>query len=121
MKNRFPILLLLFVVQSAYADWTAVDTFTKPGVMHYFDADSLQKNESRRKIWILSSYDEKQKGGYHAIKSLYEFDCAHHQARPITVLLYPDKTASEAVIGARHDETADWSGFSDDSIFHQVS
>ena len=121
MKKRLLILLLLLVVQSAHADWTAVDTVTSPGVMHYFDAESLQKNGSFRKIWILSSYDEQQKGGYHAIKTFYEFDCAHHKARPITVLLYPDKTASKAVIGARHDESTDWSGFSDDSIFHQVS
>jgi len=121
MKKCYLILLLLFIVQSVHANWTAVDTLTKPGVMHYFDAESLRKNESFRKIWILSSYDEKQKGGYHAIKTLYEFDCAHQQARPITVLLYPDKTASDAVIGARHNESPDWSGFSDDSIFHQVS
>jgi len=121
MKKRFLILFLLLVVKSAHADWTAVDTATKPGVKHFFDAESLQKNESFRKIWVLSSHDVKQKGGYHAIKTLYEFDCTHHKARPITVLLYPDKTASEAVIGARHDESTDWFGFSENSIFYQVS
>ncbi len=121
MKKCFLILTLLFAAQSAQANWTAIDPLTKLGVRHYFDVESLQKIESFRKIWILSSYEEKQKGGYHAIKTLYEFDCVHHKARPITVLLYPDKTASEAVIGARHNESTDWSGFSEDSIFHQVS
>lgn len=121
MKKCFLILTLLFAAQSAQANWTAIDTLTKPGVMHYFDAESLQKIEPFRKIWILSSYEEKQKGGYHAIKTLYEFDCVLHKARPITVLLYPDEEAFEAVIGARHNESTDWSRFSEESIFHQVS
>ncbi len=63
MKKCFLILTLLFAAQSAQANWTAIDTLTKPGVMHYFDAESLQKIEPFRKIWILSSYEEKQKGG----------------------------------------------------------
>lgn len=122
MKKCFLVISLpLIWATSAYAEWTALESTTKQGEKHSFDAQTVQQNESFRKIWILSSYDEKQKGGYHAIKTLYELDCAHQKARTVTVLLYPDKTASEAVIGARHDETTDWFRYLDDSIFYHVS
>lgn len=113
--------LLLIAATAAQAEWVAVDAAAKPGETHYFDPQTLQKNAQFRRIWILSSYDNKQKGGYHAAKSLYEFDCAHEKARSITLLLYPDKKASGAVIGAHHEESQDWFGFSPHSIFRHIS
>ncbi len=121
MKKCLSVLLLLIVVTTAQAEWVAVDSAAKPGETHYFDPQTLQKNGQFRKIWILSSYDNKQKGGYHAVKSSYEFDCAHEKTRSITLLLYPDKNASNAVIGAHHEESKDWFGFSPHSIFPYIS
>ena len=120
-KHVLIISLLSFVMPFAQAEWTIVDSSTKSGEKHYFDAETVQKNETVRKVWMLSSYDQKQKGGYHAIKALYELDCAHHRARPVTVLLYPDQKAIGAVIGARHDASADWFDFPTDSVFQYVS
>lgn len=121
MQKYLSAFLLLIAVTAAQAEWVAVDAAAKPGEAHYFDPQTLQKNAQFRKIWILSSYDNKQKGGYHAAKSLYEFDCAHEKARSTTLLLYPDKKASGAVIGAHHEESQDWFGFSSHSIFRHIA
>lgn len=121
MRKYLLTLPFLIVATLAQAEWIAVDSAVKQGETHYFDPETLQKNGPFRKIWILSSYDEKQKGGYHAIKSLYEFDCSHSKARSITMLLYPDKKAVGTVIGAHHDESQDWFNFPPNSIFQYVS
>lgn len=121
MRKYLLALLLLIATVPAQAKWIAVDSVAKQGEIHYFDPETLQKNGPFRKVWILSSYDEKQKGGYHAIKSLYEFDCSHRKARSITMLLYPDKKAVSTVIGAHHDESQDWFSFASNSIFQYVS
>ncbi len=122
MKKCLLTLFLLKIATTAHAEWVAVDSAAKqPGETHYFEPQTLQKNGQFRKIWILSSYDNKQKGGYHAVKSLYEFNCSDSQARSITLLLYPDKKASGAVIGAHHEESTEWFGFASDSIFQHIS
>lgn len=121
MKKCLSVFLLLIVATAAQAEWVAVDAAAKPGETHYFDPQTLQKNAQFRKIWILSSYDNQQKGGYHSAKSLYEFDCTHEKSRSITLLLYPDKKASGAVVGAHHEESQDWFGFSPHSIFRHIA
>ena len=121
MRKYLLALPLLIATLPAQAGWIAVDSVAKQGEIHYFDPETLKKNGLFRKVWILSSYDEKQKGGYHAIKSLYEFDCSHSKARSITMLLYLDKKAVGTVIGAHHDESQDWFSFASNSIFQYVS
>lgn len=121
MRKCLLAVSLLIVAIPAQAEWIVVDSVTKQGEIHYFDPETLQKNDPFRKIWILSSYDEKQKGGYHAIKSLYEFDCTHRKARSTTMLLYPDKKAADTVIGAHHEESQEWFSFASNSIFQYVS
>ncbi|SFF11820.1 surface-adhesin E family protein [Nitrosomonas sp. Nm166] len=80
MKKCLSLIFLLMIVTPVQARWVVINSAAKQGEAHYFDPQTLQKNDQFRKIWILSSYDEKQKGGYHAIKSLYEFDCSHGKA-----------------------------------------
>ena len=121
IKKCLHLLFLLTVLTPAHAEWIAVDSVAKPGEAHYFDPETLQKSDQFRKIWILSTYDAKQKGGYHAVKSLYEFDCFQNKARSITMLLYPDKKASGTVIGAHHLESREWLGFASDSTFQYIS
>ena len=54
------------------------------------------------------------------MKTLYEFDCTQDKARSITMLMYPDKKATGMVIGAHHEESTEWSGFSANSIFRKI-
>lgn len=121
MKPYLSVLLLLILALPAQAKWIAVDSAAKQGETHYFDPETLHKNGQFRKVWVLSSYDEKQEGEYHAVKTLYEFDCTHSKARSITMLLYPDKKASGTVVGARHEESQNWFGFSAHSIFRHIA
>jgi hypothetical protein len=122
MKKCLLTLFLAMIAAPGHAEWIAVDSAARqPEETHYFDPQTLQRNGQSTKVWILSSYDSKQKGEYHAAKSLYEFNCSDNQARLITLLLYPDKKASGAVIGARHEESMAWFGFSSDSIFQHIS
>lgn len=115
------VLFLLMAVTTVQAKWIKADAVVKLGEAHYFDPETLQKNGQFRRIWVLSSYDETQKGGHHAVKTLYEFDCTYHKARSITMLLYLNKEAKGMVIGAHHDESRDWFGFSANSIFRHIA
>ncbi|WP_292921412.1 surface-adhesin E family protein [Nitrosomonas sp.] len=121
MMKYLTVLFLLFVVMPAQAKWIKLDMTAKQGETHHFEPETMQKNDQFRKIWVLSSYDEKQKGGHHAVKTLYEFDCAHHKARSLTMLLCPDKEATGRVIGAHHEESRDWFGFSANSMFRHIA
>lgn len=121
MRKYLSVLFLMLVVIPAQAKWIKLDIITKQGEIHHFDPETMQKNGHFRKIWILSSYNEKQKWGHHAVKTLYEFDCTHHKARSITMLLYPDKEAKGMVIGAHHEEFRDWFSFSANSMFRHIT
>lgn len=103
------------------AGWIKADAASRPGESHYFDPETVQQNDSHRKVWMLSSYDEKQPGGHQSIKTLYQFDCSGNKARTVTILLYPDKAATTAVIGAHHDENREWFSFSPQSVFGRIA
>ncbi len=122
IKKCLLTLILLAAVMTAQAEWLVVESaIQQHGETHYFDSQVIQKNGQLRKAWLLSSYDDRQIGGYHAVKSLYEIDCSNNKARSITMLLYPDKKAAGAVIGAHHEESQEWFNFTRNSIFHNVS
>lgn len=120
MKKCLLVVLLLLTASTVQAGWVSVDIAGKSGETHYFDPETLRKDGQFRKVWVLSSYDEKQKGGHHAVKTLYEMDCTLDKARSITMLMYPDKKATGKVIGAHHEESTDWFGFSANSIFRRI-
>lgn len=120
MKNCLSMLLLLLIANPVYAKWVKLDISAENNESHFFDPDSIHKDGVMRKIWVLSSYEEIQKGGFRAVKTQYEFDCEHHQARSITLLLYPDRDATGDVIGAHRTESAKWFGFSANSMFRQI-
>ncbi|HQV89780.1 MAG: surface-adhesin E family protein [Nitrosomonas sp.] len=121
MKKCLLMIFLFMFVTPVQAHWIALDSAAKQGEAHYFDPDTLHRDGQFRKIWVLSSYDEKQKGGYYSVKSLYELDCMENKARSITMLLYPDKEGAGTVIGAHHEESQDWFGYSVSSIFKYIA
>lgn len=120
MKNCLLMLVLLLIAIPVQAKWIKVDIAAKHNEAHFFDPETILKDGAFRKIWVLSSYEEKQKGGYRAVKTQYEFDCRHHQARSITMLLYPDQNATGVVIGAHHNDSDNWFGFSANSMFQHI-
>lgn len=121
LKNLLLSFFLFTTTTTAQAQWIALDQVTKPGESHYFDPDVLEKHAQFIKVWILTSFDNKQRGGFHALKSRYEFDCQQRQARAIAHLLYPDKLASGTVIGARHEESPNWFPLPAQSIFQGIA
>lgn len=114
------MLVLLLIAIPAQAKWTKVDIAENHNEAHFFDPETILKDGAFRKIWVLSSYEEKLKGGYRAVKTQYEFDCQHHQARSITMLLYPDQNATGVVIGAYRNDADNWFGFSVNSMFQHI-
>lgn len=121
LKPLIPLLILLTTTLPVQAEWIKADAASKPGETHYFDLKAMQKDSEYRKIWMLSSYAELQPGGYRSVKTLYQFDCSSEKIRVTTLLLYPDKTAATAPIGARHDENRDWFGYSPQSVFGEIA
>lgn len=114
-------LILMTTTIPAHAKWMKADMASKPGEIHYFDLETVQKKDAYRKVWTLSSYDEPQSGGHQSIKTLYQFDCSGGKARAVTILLYPDKTAETTVIGAHHDDNRDWFDYSPQSVFSGIA
>jgi hypothetical protein len=112
--------LLIFVMMPAHAEWVMVSS-SKKGVTHYFDPDNIQINGQFRKVWVLSSYEQKQTGGYQATKSLYKLDCPNNQARSRTMLLYPDLYAEMSVIGAQHAQSAEWFNYTANSFLGRIA
>lgn len=121
MRKILLITSLTLVVTPLSAEWVEVGPAAKRGETHYFDSDSIQDNGHFKKIWVLSSYEQKQTGGYQSVKSLYELDCQKEAARSHTLLLYPDSRAATSVIGAQHDQSKDWFGFAAGSFLDRIA
>lgn len=121
MRKILFLAVPMFVFTPALAEWVKVDTGVKQGEAHYFDPETVQKDGHYRKVWILSSYQQMQSGGYRSVKSLYEFDCREEKARSYTMLLYPDTKAVASIIGAQHDKSKDWFDYSANSALGHIA
>ena len=111
----------MFTIISVKAEWVIVSAESEQTETHYFDPESAKRNGQYRKVWVLSSYNEEQVGGYRSVKSFYEFDCKEERARSYTMLLYSDRMASGNVIGAQHDKLKEWFSYASGSIFGRIA
>lgn len=113
---------LLIFCAPVFAKWVLVHKDPDRQARHFFDPTTVrQSGDHYKKVWILSSYDEKQKGGYQSLKTFYEFDCEIDRARSYTMLLYPGVMAKGSTIGAHHDELKEWFDYSETSFFKRIS
>jgi hypothetical protein len=123
-RNFFAALLigLVGVCKPVFADWELIHSNAGKGEKHYFDPTTVRNSGSHyKKVWVLSSYDEKQRGGYQSLKTFYEFDCEIERARSYTMLLYSGVMATGNTIGAHHDELKEWFQYPASSFFKQIS
>lgn len=125
MKISFFAVLLIGLVgicESVFAGWVMINSNPGKGEKHYFDPTTVRNSgDHYKKVWILSSYNEKQRGGYQSLKTFYEFDCESERARSYTMLLYSDVMAMGNTIGAHHDELKEWFQYPASSFFKRVS
>jgi len=104
------------------AEWVLVNSDADKKTEHYFDPDTVRNSgQHYKKVWLLSSYDEKQRGGYQSLKTFYEFDCGADRARSYTMLLYSGAMAKGNTIGAHHDELKEWFDYPETSFFKRIS
>ncbi|MCB1986203.1 MAG: hypothetical protein H6936_04465 [Burkholderiales bacterium] len=123
-KSLFAVLLIGFsgVCEPVYAEWVMINSNPDKGEKHYFDPTTVRNSgDHYKKVWVLSSYDEKQRGGYQSLKTFYEFDCEIERARSYTMLLYSDVMAAGNTIGAHHDELKEWFQYPETSFFKRIS
>jgi hypothetical protein len=121
LKKIFLFLIFMLTATThAQAEWVMASTDKTGGELHYFDPENVENTGHSKKVWVLSSYDQKQTGGYRSVKSLYEFDCNEKRARSYTMLLYPDEMATGKVIGAQHDKLKEWFFYPPNSIFSHI-
>lgn len=122
MEKIFWGLIALTVCTPVLAEWVLVSADSSKVASHYFDPTSVRKSGKHyKKVWVLSSYAKKQKGGYQSLKTLYEFDCNDERARSYTMLLYSGVMATGNTIGAHHDELKEWFLYPANSFFKQIS
>ena len=120
-KIVFSVFILSFC-SPVLAEWVLVNSDSEKNAKHYFDPATVrQSGDQYKKVWLLSSYDVKQRGGYQSLKTFYEFDCAADRARSYTMLLYSGVMASGNTIGAHHDELKEWFDYPATSFFKQIS
>ena len=119
------LLLAAFLIVAVFpvqAKWVAIGTNAEKGERYFFDPETTQNNDELRKAWVLSNLDETQVGGYHSVKTFYEFDCNDSKVRSVTMLLYSELNAEGNVVGAHHKaEPESWTRFSPNSIFNELS
>ncbi|SEQ85439.1 hypothetical protein SAMN05421690_1002112 [Nitrosomonas sp. Nm51] len=123
-KNFFTVLLIgLFgFCAPVFAEWKLVHEDPDRHAKHFFDPATVRQSGNHyKKVWVLSSYDEKQKGGYQSLKTFYEFDCKADRTRSYTMLLYPEVMAKGSTIGAHHDELKEWFEYPESSFFKQIA
>lgn len=123
MVRRFLLaLLLIAAVFPTQAGWVEIGANVEKGETYFFDPEMTQNNGELKKAWVLSNYQEQQAGGYHSVKTFYEFDCHDRKVRSVTMLLYSNLNASGNVVGAHHKEKPEpWANFSPSSIFNELS
>lgn len=113
---------MLGLNSAVQADWELVHDDANKNARHYFDPDTVrQSGENYKKVWLLSSYGEKQRGGYQSLKTFYEFDCGADRARSYTMLLYSATMASGNTVGAHHDELKEWFEYPETSFFKRIA
>lgn len=121
-RTVFAVFLLSFYSSIVAAEWVLVSSDDVDRVEHYFDSGTVRNSgQSYKKVWLLSSYGEKQKGGYQSLKTFYEFDCGADRARSYTMLLYSGAMAKGNTIGAHHDELKEWFDYPETSFFKRIS
>jgi len=123
-RTNFAVLLMGLVgfCTPIFADWVMINSDSNKGTKHYFDPATVRESgESFKKVWVLSSYNDKQKGGYQSLKTFYEFDCESERARSYTMLLYSGVMATGNTIGAHHDELKEWFQYPATSFFKRIS
>ena len=120
-RKILPVILLMTVLTPVHAKWIMLDSASKAGGIHYYDPQTIQKNDHLLKTWVLSNYDEKRIGEYRSVKALYEFDCRQEKVRSQTMLLYSGEMASGNVVGAHHEEATDWFSYPSHSMFNFIS
>lgn len=122
MKRILWAVLFMGVSTPASAQWVLIKEDPNKGASHYFDPTSVRESgDHYKKAWVLSSYGEKQKGGYQSLKTFYEFDCNDERARSYTMLLYSDVMAAGNTVGAHHDALKEWFQYPADSFFKQIA
>jgi len=122
MKRTVFVILLFGFCNIASAEWILVSSDADNKAEHYFDPGTVrQSGEYYKKVWLLSSYGERQRGGYQSLKTFYEFDCEADRARSYTMLLYSGVMAKGNTIGAHHDELKEWFQYPEASFFKQIA
>ena len=121
MSKYFVTVILVMLVFPANAAWEKLGKNLEKGETHFYDPQTVRLDGQYRKVWVLSSYDEERTGGYRSVKTFYEFNCEQARSRSQTMLLYPDTLAQGKVVGAFYEESKEWSDYSLDSIFAQIS
>jgi len=122
MRKIILTVFLLSLSHAVLAEWVLVSSDSEKNATHYFDPGTVrQSGEHYKKVWLLSSYGEKQRGGYQSLKTFYEFDCNADRTRSYTMLLYSGVMAKGNTIGAHHDELKEWFQYPESSFFKQIS
>jgi hypothetical protein len=122
MKRTVFAVFLLSFCGIVSAEWVLVNSDADKKTEHYFDSDTVRNSDQNyKKVWLLSSYGEKQRGGYQSLKTLYEFDCEADRTRSYTMLLYSGAMAKGNTIGAHHDELKEWFDYPETSFFKRIS
>jgi len=118
----FAMFIVGMYTTTVLAEWVLVHSDSDKNAKHYFDPDTVrQSGENYKKVWLLSSYGDKQRGGYQSLKTFYEFDCGAERARSYTMLLYSGVMATGSTIGAHHDELKEWFQYAETSFFNKIS
>ena len=96
MKKIIIAGLLAISVTSVFAEWTPVYV-TDSGTFN-IDYETLRKEGSTRKVWILLNYKQQQIDNGMSRRVRYEFDCKEERYRALTFSVHSESMANGELI-----------------------
>lgn len=102
--NRLPIIFMFITGIAQASNWQLVSS-TK-GMKVYIDSESISRNGSYQKAWLIYTHDTDQAGDvstsfktYKSSKTLEYFSCAERQNTSTQAIYYADENAQGSTIG----------------------
>lgn len=96
---KYWLALLMLISAPAWAgEWKKVAQSADHGYVYYIDDETIKKDGSYRRFWLLGDFKTKGPLKELSEKSRYEVDCKEERSRFLTLLLYSGNMGTGQVV-----------------------
>lgn len=116
MLKKIILVALLFATPliSFAQNWVKVSSSDLDNI--YIDTISLKKIGNNRRVWVLSDYKKRDKGGDSSNKVLSEFDCAEDRVKNLDYTMFKGNMGNGTVTDHISSPNSAWQYVSPGSV-----